>query len=166
MLQKGKSETKGGLSELKQRLLFLLLGILVYRIGSHIPVPGLNPQRLADLFKQQSGGILGLFNMFSGGALQRLTIFALGVMPYISASIIIQLFTSILPYLDQLKKEGESGRHKISQYTRYGTLALALFQAFGISKWLTSSGIVLIPGAYFYFVTTITLTAGTMFLMW
>ena len=166
MLQKGKSETKGGLTELKQRLLFLLLGILVYRIGSHIPVPGLNPQRLADLFKQQSGGILGLFNMFSGGALQRLTIFALGVMPYISASIIIQLFTSILPYLDQLKKEGESGRHKISQYTRYGTLALALFQAFGISKWLTSSGIVLIPGAYFYFVTTITLTAGTMFLMW
>ena len=166
MLQKGKSETKGGLSELKQRLLFLLLGILVYRIGSHIPVPGLNPQRLADLFKQQSGGILGLFNMFSGGALQRLTIFALGVMPYISASIIIQLFTSILPYLDQLKKEGESGRHKISQYTRYGTLVLALFQAFGISKWLTSSGIVLIPGAYFYFVTTITLTAGTMFLMW
>ena len=166
MLQKGKSETKGGLTELKQRLLFLLLGILVYRIGSHIPVPGLNPQRLADLFKQQSGGILGLFNMFSGGALQRLTIFALGVMPYISASIIIQLFTSILPYLDQLKKEGESGRHKISQYTRYGTLVLALFQAFGISKWLTSSGIVLIPGAYFYFVTTITLTAGTMFLMW
>ncbi|HBS51672.1 MAG TPA: preprotein translocase subunit SecY [Coxiellaceae bacterium] len=166
MLQKGKSETKGGLTELKRRLLFLLLGIFVYRIGSHIPVPGLNPQRLADLFNQQKGGILGLFNMFSGGALQRLTIFALGVMPYISASIIIQLFTSVIPYLDQLKKEGESGRHKISQYTRYGTLMLALFQAFGIAKWLTSSGIVLIPGGYFYFVTTITLTAGTMFLMW
>lgn len=166
MLQKGKNETKGGLSELKQRLLFLLLGVFVYRIGSHIPVPGLDPQRLADLFSRQQGGILGLFNMFSGGALQRLTIFALGVMPYISASIIMQLFTSVVPYLEQLKKEGESGRHKISQYTRYGTLFLALFQAFGISKWLTNSGIVLIPGAYFYFVTTITLTAGTMFLMW
>ena len=166
MIHKRKTEGKGGLSELKRRLLFLLLGIFVYRVGSHIPVPGLDPARLADLFNQQKGGILGLFNMFSGGALQRLTIFALGVMPYISASIIMQLFTSILPYLDQLKKEGASGRHKISQYTRYGTLILALFQALGISKWLVSSGIVLIPGVYFYFVTTITLAAGTMFLMW
>lgn len=165
-MQKGQTETKGGLSELKQRLLFLLIGIFVYRVGSHIPVPGLDPQRLADLFSKQSGGILGLFNMFSGGALSRLTIFALGVMPYISASIIMQLFTSVLPQMEQLKKEGESGRRKISQYTRYGTLILALFQAFGISKWLTSSGIVLIPGAQFYFVATITLTAGTMFLMW
>lgn len=165
-MQKGKLEKKGGLTELKQRLLFLMLGILVYRIGSHIPVPGLDPQRLADLFNQQKGGILGLFNMFSGGALQRLTIFALGVMPYISSSIIMQLFTSVVPALEQLKKEGESGRHKISQYTRYGTLMLALFQAFGIAKWLTSSGIVVIPGAYFYFVATLTLTAGTMFLMW
>lgn len=166
MLPKHQTETKGGLSELKRRLLFLLVGIFVYRIGSHIPVPGLDPQRLADLFNQQKGGILGLFNMFSGGALQRLTIFALGVMPYISSSIIMQLFTSVVPVLDQLKKEGASGRHKISQYTRYGTLALALFQAFGISKWLTNSGIVLIPGVYFYFVATMTLTAGTMFLMW
>ncbi len=166
MMQKGKLEAKGGLSELKQRLLFLLLGIFVYRVGSHIPVPGIDPARLADLFNQQKGGILGLFNVFSGGALQRLTIFALGVMPYISASIIMQLFTSVIPYLDQLKKEGASGRHKISQYTRYGTLCLALFQAFGISKWLTSTGIVLIPGPYFYFVTTLTLTAGTMFLVW
>jgi len=166
MSQKNKTEKKSGLSELKQRLLFLLLGIFVYRVGSHIPVPGLDPARLADLFKQQSSGILGLFNVFSGGALSRLTIFALGVMPYISASIIIQLFTSVLPYLDQLKKEGASGRHKISQYTRYGTLLLALFQAFGISKWLTNSGIVLIPGTYFYFVATLTLTAGTMLLVW
>lgn len=166
MLHKGQTETKNSLSELKQRLLFLLLGIFVYRVGSHIPVPGLDPARLADLFRQQSSGILGLFNMFSGGALQRLTIFALGVMPYISASIIMQLFTSVLPYLDQLKKEGASGRHKINQYTRYGTLLLSLFQAFGISKWLTNSGIVLIPGPYFYFVATLTLTAGTMFLMW
>lgn len=156
----------GGLSELKRRLLFLLLGIFVYRVGSHIPVPGLDPARLADLINQQKGGILGLFNMFSGGALQRMTVFALGVMPYISASIIMQLFTAVIPYFEYLKKEGASGRHKISQYTRYGTLFLALFQAFGISKWLTSSGIVLIPGFYFYFVTTITLAAGTMFLMW
>ncbi|MBU0744775.1 MAG: preprotein translocase subunit SecY [Gammaproteobacteria bacterium] len=164
MLQKGPK--KGGLSELKQRLLFLLLGLFIYRLGSHIPVPGLDPQRLADLMNQNKGGILGLFNVFSGGALEKLTIFALGVMPYISSSIIVQLFTSILPALDQLKKEGASGRHKINQYTRYGTLLLAVFQAFGISKWLASSGIALIPGAYFYFVATVTLTAGTMFLMW
>ena len=161
-----RNSAKSGLTELKQRLLFLLLGILVYRIGSHIPVPGLNPQRLADLFNQQKSGILGLFSMFSGGNLQRLTIFALGVMPYISSSIIMQLFTSVVPQLEQLKKEGESGRRKINQYTRYGTLALAIFQAFGIAKWLTSSGTVLIPGAYFYFVTTLSLTTGTMFLVW
>lgn len=162
-----QAKGSGGLTELKRRLLFLLLGIFVYRVGSHIPVPGLDPGHLADLFKQHQGGVLGLFNMFSGGALQRLTIFALGVMPYISASIIMQLFTSVMPALDQLKKEGASGRHKISQYTRYGTLCLALFQGFGISKWLASTpGIVLIPGPYFYFITTITLTAGTMFLMW
>ena len=156
----------GGLSELKKRLFFVLLGILIYRIGAHIPVPGLDPHRLADLFNQQSGGILGLFNMFSGGALQRLTIFALGVMPYISSSIIMQLLTAVSPTLEQLKKEGESGRRKINKYTRYGTLGLALFQAFGIAKWLTSAGIVLVPGIYFYFVATITLATGTMFLMW
>lgn len=165
-MQKSISGAKGGLSELKQRLLFLLLGLLVYRIGSHIPVPGIDPQRLADLFNQQKGGILGLFSMFSGGNLQRLTIFALGVMPYISSSIIIQLFTAIIPQLEQLKKEGASGRHKISQYTRYGTLGLAIFQGLGIAKWLTSSGVVLMPGFYFYFVATISLTAGTMFLVW
>ena len=166
MVQKKTSGAKGGLSELKQRLLFLLLGILVYRIGSHIPVPGVDPQRLAELFNQQKSGILGLFSMFSGGNLQRFTIFALGVMPYISSSIIIQLFTSVVPQLEQLKKEGASGKHKISQYTRYGTLALAIFQALGIAKWLTSYGAVLIPGFYFYFIATISLTTGTMFLVW
>lgn len=160
------SMSGGGLSELKRRLLFVLIGILVFRIGSHIPVPGIDPQRLADLFSQQKSGILGMFNMFSGGALSRLTIFALGIMPYISASIIIQLFTAVSPQLEQLKKEGESGRRKINQYTRYATLGLAIFQGFGISKWLTSSGIVLIPGLYFYFVATLTLATGTMFLMW
>jgi len=158
--------TDGGLRELKRRLMFVLLGILVYRIGAHIPVPGLDPARLADLFSQQQGGILGLFNMFSGGALSRLTVFALGVMPYISASIVMQLFTSVLPFFDQLKKEGESGRRKINQYTRYGTLVLAIFQGLGIAQWLTSSGIVLVPGVYFYFVATITLATGTLFLMW
>jgi len=162
----GALKTVGGLHELKRRLFFVLIGILVYRIGAHIPVPGLDPHRLADLFNQQSGGILGLFNMFSGGALARLTIFALGVMPYISSSIIMQLLTAVLPSLEQLKKEGESGRRKINKYTRYGTLALALFQAFGIAKWLTSAGIVLIPGVFFYFVATVTLATGTMFLMW
>ena len=167
MLQNfGKTVKKDGLAELKRRLFFLLLGILIYRIGSHIPVPGLDPGRLAELFNRQQSGILGLFNVFSGGALQRLTIFALGVMPYISASIIIQLFSAIIPALEQLKKEGASGKRKISRYTRYGTLALALFQSLGMSKWLTSSGIVLIPGWSFYLITTLTLTAGTMFLMW
>lgn len=165
-MKKGQPETKSGLKELKQRLLFLLLGIFIYRVGCHIPVPGLDPQKLADLFNQQKSGIFGLFNMFSGGALQRLTIFALGVMPYISASIIMQLFSSVIPQLEQLKKEGESGRRVISKYTRYGTLALAIFQAFGISKWLTNAGIVLVPGFYFYFVATLTLATGTMFLVW
>lgn len=165
-MQPGMLNSSGGLHELKRRLLFVLIGILVFRIGAHIPVPGLDPQRLADLFSQQKNGILGLFNMFSGGALARLTIFALGVMPYISSSIIMQLLTAVSPTLEQLKKEGESGRRKINKYTRYGTLGLALFQAFGIAKWLTSAGIVLIPGAYFYFVATITLATGTMFLMW
>lgn len=156
----------GGLSELKQRLLFLLIGLIVFRIGAHIPVPGVDPKRLMDLFNVQRSGILGLFNMFSGGALSRFTIFALGVMPYISASIIIQLFTAVSPKLEELKKEGESGRRKINQYTRYGTLLLAIFQGLGISKWLASSGAVLIPGFSFYFISTVTLATGTMFLMW
>ena len=156
----------GGLSELRHRLLFVLIGIIIYRIGAHIPVPGLDPQKLADMFNNQRSGILGLFNMFSGGALQRLTVFALGVMPYISSSIIIQLFSSVVPKFEQLKKEGEAGRRKINQYTRYGTLILAIFQALGIARWLSGAGIVLVPGYYFYFVATITLATGTMFLVW
>jgi preprotein translocase subunit SecY len=155
-----------GLTELKHRVIFVLIAILIFRIGAHIPVPNLDPRRLAELFSQQQGGILGLFNMFSGGALLHVTLFALGIMPYISASIIMQLFTAVTPKLEQLKKEGESGRRKINQYTRYGTLFLAVFQAIGISKFLVSSGIALISGFSFYFTTTITLVTGTMFLMW
>jgi preprotein translocase subunit SecY len=162
----GAAFSQGGLAELKRRIFFVLLGIIIYRIGAHIPVPGIDPHRLADLFTQHSGGILGLFNMFSGGALRRLTVFALGVMPYISSSIIMQLFTVISPKLEQLKKEGEAGRRKINQYTRYGTLALSLFQAIGIAKWLASQGIVINPDFSFYFMATITLVTGTMFLMW
>src|SRR5476649_1752987 len=118
-----------GLQELKQRLLFVLLALIVYRIGAHIPIPGLDPVKLANFFHNEKNGILGLFNMFSGGALSRLTIFALGVMPYISASIIMQLLVSVLPSLEELKKEGESGRRKINEYTRYGTVILSFFQA-------------------------------------
>lgn len=165
-MQKGVQSSQGGLSELKRRLLFVLIGIFIYRIGVHIPVPGVDPQKLAELFSQQKNGILGLFNMFSGGALSRFTIFALGVMPYISSSIIMQLFSSVVPRLQELKKEGESGRRKINQYTRYGTLILSIFQGYGISRWLTVSGTVLVPGVYFYFVATITLATGTLFLMW
>lgn len=157
---------RSGLGELKRRLVFVLLGLLVFRIGAHIPVPGLDPQKLADFFNSQKNGVLNLFNMFSGGALWRFTIFALGVMPYISSSIIIQLFTNLVPKLEELKKEGESGRRKINQYTRYGTLFLSVFQAFGISKWLANSGTALNPDFGFYFVAIITLTTGTMFLMW
>lgn len=162
----GLGLSQGGLSELKRRLFFVLIAILIYRIGAHIPVPGINPEKLADLFRREQGGILGMFNMFSGGALQRFTVFALNVMPYISASIIIQLFSVISPRLEQLKKEGEAGRRKIAQYTRYGTLIIAAFQGLGISRWLVSNGIVLNPGLAFYVVATITLVSGTMFLMW
>lgn len=158
--------TKSGLTELKSRLLFVLIAILVYRIGAHIPVPGLNPQKLAELFHQHQNSILGLYNMLSGGALSRLTVFALNIMPYISASIIIQLFGFVSPTLEQLKKEGEIGRRKINQYTRYGTVILAALQAIGIAKWLAAQGIALAPGFSFYFVATITLVAGTVFLMW
>ena len=157
---------KGGLTELKRRLAFVFVGLIICRIGAHIPVPGLDPQRLADLFNQQQGGLIGLFNMFSGGALSRLTVFAMGIMPYISASIVIQLFTAISPRLEQLKKEGEAGRRKINQYTRYGTLGLAAVQALGMSKMLASQGIAIAPGFLFYFTATVTLTTGTMFLMW
>jgi len=153
--------------DLKRRLLFLLGALVVFRIGAHIPVPGIDPVRLAELFSSQQGGILGMFNMFSGGALSRFTIFALGIMPYISASIIMQLMTTVSPQLEQLRKEGESGRRKITQYTRYGTLFLALFQATGISFALeTQSGLVLEPGLMFRITAVTTLVTGTMFLMW
>jgi len=161
----GTSKAKYG--DLSQRLWFLLGALVVYRIGAHIPVPGIDPTVLADLFKQQNNGILGMFNMFSGGALSRFTIFALGIMPYISASIIMQLAAIAVPQLEQLKKEGEAGRRKITQYTRYGTLGLALFQGFGISVALQSQqGLVLNPGLMFEMTTVVTLVTGTMFLMW
>ncbi|MBL8518407.1 MAG: preprotein translocase subunit SecY [Betaproteobacteria bacterium] len=154
------------LGDLKRRLWFLVGAIIVFRIGTHIPVPGIDANELTKLF-QQSGNILGMFNMFSGGALERFSVLALGIMPYISASIIMQLMTVVVPSLEQLKKEGEAGRRKITQYTRYGTLALALFQAFGIAIALESQpGLVLEPGLMFRLTTTITLVTGTMFLMW
>ncbi len=162
----GSSLSQGGLSELKRRLLFVMIGLLVYRLGSYIPVPGLDPQKLAGLFNSNDNGILGLFNMFSGGALSRLTIFALGVMPYISASIVIQMFGTVSPRMQQLKKEGESGRRQITQFTRYATALLSAFQAVGICKWLVSENIAINPGFGFYFVAIITLVTGTMFLMW
>ena len=153
--------------DLRRRLVFLLLALVVYRVGAHIPVPGIDPVQLQQLFKGQQGGILNLFNMFSGGALSRFTVFALGIMPYISASIIMQLLTYVLPSLEQLKKEGEAGRRKITQYTRYGTLGLALFQSLGIAMALeASAGLVIAPGVGFRMTAMISLTAGTMFLMW
>lgn len=160
-----------GLSELKARLLFVLGAFFVYRVGAHIPVPGIDPKALAVMFEQQSGSILDMFNMFSGGALMRLSLFALGIMPYISASIIMQLMTVVIPAMEQMKKEGESGRRKISQYTRYGTVVLATFQAIGISLALqnqTAGGlsVVISPGIGFIVITTITLVTGTVFLMW
>ena len=161
----------GGFSELQSRLLFVFGAFVVYRIGAHIPVPGIDPKALQVMFEQQSGSILDMFNMFSGGALMRLSLFALGIMPYISASIIMQLMTVVIPTMEQLKKEGESGRKKISQYTRYGTVVLATFQAIGISLALqnqTAGGlsVVLNPGISFIVVTAITLVTGTVFLMW
>jgi preprotein translocase subunit SecY len=157
----------GKFGDLKRRLVFLLLALLVYRIGAHIPVPGIDPSQLAELFKQNQGGILGMFNMFSGGALSRFTIFALGIMPYISSSIIMQLLTVVYPPFEALKKEGEAGRRKITQYTRYATVFLAFFQAFGISVALEAQpGLVMDPGLMFRFVTVSTLVTGTMFLMW
>ncbi|GAA4357123.1 preprotein translocase subunit SecY [Variovorax defluvii] len=157
----------GKYGDLRRRLVFLLLALVVYRIGAHIPVPGINPDQLAQLFQGQQGGILSLFNMFSGGALSRFTVFALGIMPYISASIIMQLMTYVVPTFEQLKKEGEAGRRKITQYTRYGTLGLALFQSFSIAVALESSaGLVISPGFGFRLTAMISLTAGSMFLMW
>ncbi len=157
----------GKYGDLRRRLVFLLLALVVYRTGAHIPVPGIDPSQLQQLFKGQQGGILSLFNMFSGGALSRFTVFALGIMPYISASIIMQLLTYVVPSFEQMKKEGESGRRKITQYTRYGTLGLALFQSLGIALALESSpGLVIAPGFGFRMSAVVSLTAGTMFLMW
>lgn len=162
--QPGRSAKFG---DLWRRLWFLAGALIVYRLGAHIPVPGIDPARLAELFQGQQGGILGVFNLFSGGALSRFTIFALGIMPYISASIIMQLLTVAVPKFEAMKKEGEAGRRRITQYTRYGTLVLALFQAIGISVALESQpGLVLDPGMMFRFVTVSTLVTGTMFLMW
>ena len=153
--------------DLWRRLWFLLGALVVYRIGAHIPVPGIDPARLAELFQSQQGGILGVFNMFSGGALSRFTIFALGIMPYISASIIMQLMGIAVPAIEALKKEGEAGRRKMTQYTRYGTLGLALFQGFGIAIALEGqAGLVVDPGVLFRVTTVMTLVTGTMFLMW
>jgi len=157
----------GKFGDLRNRLVFLLLALVVFRVGSYIPVPGIDPGQLKELFKGQQGGILNLFNMFSGGSLSRFAIFALGIMPYISASIIMQLLTYVVPTFEQMKKEGESGRRKITQYTRYGTLGLALFQSMGIAVALESSpGLVLVPGFEFRMTAVFSLTAGTMFLMW
>ena len=160
------SLSRGGLHELRSRLMFLLLAIIVYRIGAHVPVPGLDPVKLAHMFNGQASGILGLFNMFSGGALGRFTVFALGIMPYISASIIFQLIAVVSPKLEELRKEGEAGQRKINEYTRYATLFLSCFQAIGISKMLAAEGIALDPNFSFYVISTVTLVTGTMFLMW
>ncbi len=159
------------LTELRKRLFFVLGAIFVFRVGAHIPVPGIDPNALALMFEQQEGTILDMFNMFSGGALKRLSLFALGIMPYISASIIMQLMTVVIPTLEQLKKEGESGRRKITQYTRYGTVVLATFQGIGVSMALQGQeagglSVVMNPGIGFVFTTTITLVGGTVFLMW
>ena len=158
-------------TELKKRFLFLICALIVYRVGTYIPVPGIDPHILAEIFAKNQGGVLGMFNMLSGGALQRMTIFALAVMPYISASIIIQILSVAVPQLAALKKEGEAGRRKINQYTRYGTVLLAGFQGYGIAVGLENmtgshGSAVLNPGAFFLFSTTVTLTGGTMFLMW
>jgi len=157
----------GKFGDLRRRIVFLLLALVVYRIGTHIPVPGIDPDQLSQLFNSQSGGILNLFNMFSGGALSRFSVFALGIMPYISASIIMQLMTYVVPTLEALKKEGESGRRKITQYTRYGTLFLAIFQSVAIAVGLEGSpGLVINPGFGFRMTAVVSLVAGTMFLMW
>ncbi|GAB2892760.1 preprotein translocase subunit SecY [Paralcaligenes ginsengisoli] len=168
-MAKAQAQSKPGsrYADLKRRVVFLVLALVVYRLGTHIPVPGINPDALAELFQHNQGGILGLFNMFSGGALARFSVFALGIMPYISASIIMQLMAVVVPTLEAIKKEGQSGQRKITQYTRYGTVFLALIQAVGISVALESQpGLVIDPGMMFRFTTIITLVTGTMFIMW
>ena len=167
MAQDSLLASVGKMGELKSRLWFVLGALVVYRLGAHIPVPGIDPTVLKQLFDSQSGGILGMFNMFSGGALSRFTVFALGIMPYISSSIIMQLATVVSPKLEQLKKEGEAGRRTITKYTRYGTVILATFQALGIAIALEGqAGLVLDPGMAFRLTAVITLVSGTMFLMW
>ncbi|MFN4278423.1 MAG: preprotein translocase subunit SecY [Ferrovibrio sp.] len=158
-------------TELKKRIWFTIGALIVYRLGTYIPLPGIDPMIMADIFRQQAGGILGMFNVFAGGALERMTIFALNIMPYISASIIVQLLTAVSPQLEALKKEGEAGRKKLNQYTRYGTVFLALIQSYGIAVGLegmtgSTGGAVIDPGMFFRLTTVITLTGGTMFLMW
>lgn len=173
-MAKAQTTSQGGgkkYGDLRQRLVFLLLALVVYRFGTHIPVPGINPTVMQQLFAAQSDGIVGFFNMFSGGALSRFSVFALGIMPYISASIIMQLMSAVVPSLEALKKEGESGRRKITQYTRYGTVVLALLQAFGIASTLQAymasyPGLIYSPGPMFIFTTVVTLVTGTMFVMW
>lgn len=157
---------QSGLSELWARLRYVLVALVVYRIGTHIPVPGINPDALAQLFEQNKGTILEMFNMFSGGALERMSILALGIMPYISASIIMQLLTAVSPQLEQLKKEGEAGRRKITQYTRYGTVLLATLQSFGVAAGLASQGVTFATGTGFYIVAVPSLIAGAVFMMW
>ena len=167
----GISNKYGRLTELRQRLLFVLGALIVYRIGAHIPIPGVDPRAIQSLFQQDGHNILDMVNMFSGGALKRLSIFALGIMPYISASIILQLMAVVIPTLEQIKKEGESGRKKINQYTRYATVVLASFQAIGVAIALqnqTASGVPVVtnPGIHFIFITAVSLVSGTVFLMW
>ena len=161
-----KEGSRGGLAELKSRLMFVLIAILVYRLGAHIPVPGLDPERLLNFFNQQQNTIFGLFNMFSGGALSRVTVFAIGIMPYITASIIIQLFSVVVPSLEQIKKEGESGKRKLNQYTRYLTLIFSTLQSLGMARWLAGQHIAMNPDLLFYVTAVVTLVTGTMFLMW
>ena len=161
----------GKATELRQRILFTLIALIVYRLGTWIPIPGIDPHALADVFQKSGGGLLGVFDMFAGGALRRMTIFALNIMPYISASIILQLLTSVVPSLEAMKKEGEQGRKKINQYTRYTTVLIAAVQAYGISVGLEgmsghAGAAVLDPGLFFRFTTVVTLVGGTMFLMW
>ena len=165
--QSGMLASLGKLTELKQRLLFVVGALIVFRLGSYIPLPGINPDKMADLLGK-SGGLLDMFNMFSGGALLRMSVFALSVMPYISASIIVQMFASVIPAWQQLRKEGEAGRRKLTTYTRFGTVGLAVFQSFGVATMLqgSSQGLVYAPGPSFVFTTIVGLTAGTMFLMW
>ena len=157
---------QAGLTDLRNRLLFVLFALLVYRIGTHIPLPGINPERLRALFEQNQGGILDLFNMFSGGALERMSILALGVVPYITSSIIMNLMSMMYPSLQQLRKEGESGRRKITQYTRYGTLLISLVQGMSLSVTLANQGLAFSTGFTFFFVATVTLVTGALFMMW